>query len=356
MISPRTLVLTGAWNGGTLWRAAFPVLAARHAGLPVTQAGWQTAAMQADLPRADVVSLTQLAFLSPREGRTFVEACHRREQTVVLDLADDMISDAVLPHLAATHPTQAPAAHTVMAAQYRWLAAQVDGLTVPTEAVAAAVCPFTAAPIVVVPNRLAWAWWRAQHRQADGPHAGVTVGWVGAPRGAADTAPMVAAWARVAQRCPAARFVVAGWCPPGVREAVPAERLTVRPWVDPGHSPRQWAGVDVACLPLADTPFNRSKTPLKALEAAAAGCAIVASPTVYGDMLQDERTALLAATVEDWEASLVRLVQGPKLRQTLARRWAAVVQSRYTLEAGGWQAWSTAWAQLRAAHQGRVAA
>lgn len=352
MLLPRTLVLTGAWNGGTLWRAAFPVLACRAGGGAVTLARWNTPAMHAELARAEVVSLTQLAFPSPVEGRLFVDACHRRGQTVVLDLADDVLSNAVLAHWQATRPEVALSVHALHLAEYRTVARLVDGLTVPTEAVAAGARPYTDAPVVIVPNRLAWGWWRAEHRKADGPHAGVTVGWVGAERGAADTALMVTAWAHLARRHPSVRFVVAGWCPPGVREAIPAGRLTVRPWVDPGHSPRQWGGIDIACLPLAPTLFNRAKTPLKAYEAGAAGCAIVASPLVYGDVLTEGRTALLAETVEDWECALARLVQGRKLRQTLARRWAAVVQSRYTLEVD-WERWPAAWTQLRAVQQAR---
>jgi glycosyltransferase involved in cell wall biosynthesis len=353
---PRTLILTGTWDGGTLWRAAFPALACRNGGEAVTLAGWNTPAMRAELPHAEVVSLTQLTFPSEREGLAFLDVCHRRGQTVMWDCADDLLSDALLPHLQATHPDQPEAEQVAWQAQCRWMAAHVDGLTVPNAVVAERARAWTAAPIAVVPNRLAWDWWRREHRQTDGPHAGVTVGWVGADRGAADTAPMLAAWGRLARRFPTVRFVVAGWCLPGIREAIFAARRTVRPWVDPGHSPRQWAGIDIACLPLADTPFNAAKSALKALEAGAAGCAIVASPLIYGDVLTDGRTALFAETVDDWERALARLIQGPKLRQTLARRWAARVEAQYTLEAGEWQCWPAAWRKLRAVHRGREAA
>ncbi len=62
--------------------------------------------------------------------------------------------------------------------------------------------------------------------------------------------------------------------------AIPGRRFT--PTCDYPTYHRLMGGCDIAWLPLADTPFNRCKSDLKALEAAAHGLAILASPTVYG--------------------------------------------------------------------------
>jgi hypothetical protein len=62
--------------------------------------------------------------------------------------------------------------------------------------------------------------------------------------------------------------------------AIPGRRFT--PTCDYPTYRRLMGGCDIAWLPLADTPFNRCKSDLKALEAAAHGLAILASPTVYG--------------------------------------------------------------------------
>jgi hypothetical protein len=40
--------------------------------------------------------------------------------------------------------------------------------------------------------------------------------------------------------------------------------------------------VDIGCCAVADTPFSRAKTPIKAWEYAAAGAAVVATPALYG--------------------------------------------------------------------------
>ncbi len=62
----------------------------------------------------------------------------------------------------------------------------------------------------------------------------------------------------------------------------------------------------IAFLPLADTPFNRCKSDLKAIEAGGHGLAILASPVVYGTSLQDGETGRLFTT----DAQLEEILQG----------------------------------------------
>ena len=82
----------------------------------------------------------------------------------------------------------------------------------------------------------------------------------------------------------------------------------------------------IAFLPLADTPFNRCKSDLKALEAGGHGLAILASPVVYGGSLVDGETGRLFSA----EAQLEEILQGwladPDAAQAMglrARRWVA---------------------------------
>jgi glycosyltransferase involved in cell wall biosynthesis len=66
---------------------------------------------------------------------------------------------------------------------------------------------------------------------------------------------------------------------------VPSDRVTGTDWVpfDKYHEALQ--GIDVMFVPLADTLFNQAKSALKAQEAAAAGCLVVASATPENERL-----------------------------------------------------------------------
>lgn len=82
----------------------------------------------------------------------------------------------------------------------------------------------------------------------------------------------------------------------------------------------------IAFLPLADTPFNRCKSDLKALEAAGHGLAILASPVVYGASLIDGQTGRLFTTAGELEAILLGWLADPAAAQRIglqARRWVA---------------------------------
>lgn len=86
---------------------------------------------------------------------------------------------------------------------------------------------------------------------------------------------------------------------------LPARRFT--PTCDYATYRQRLGGCDIAFLPLADTPFNRCKSDLKAVEAGGHGLAALASPVVYGESLRDGETgrffrteAELAQVLRDW--------------------------------------------------------
>lgn len=75
---------------------------------------------------------------------------------------------------------------------------------------------------------------------------------------------------------------------------------------------------EIAFMPLADTPFNRAKSDLKFIEAAACRTVALASPTVYAGSIRDERTGLLFASPDALRARLLRLVTLPDYARALA--------------------------------------
>jgi glycosyltransferase involved in cell wall biosynthesis len=92
---------------------------------------------------------------------------------------------------------------------------------------------------------------------------------------------------------------------------------------------------DIGIAPLADTPFNRGKSAIKAMDYGALGLAVAASDVAaYGDTLTDGVTGLLVTNTEAaWVDALSRLVRDPALRLGLARGGRAAWAERWTLAA-----------------------
>jgi glycosyltransferase involved in cell wall biosynthesis len=155
---------------------------------------------------------------------------------------------------------------------------------------------------------------------------------------------MAEAWARVAKRHPDARFVVAGW-QPRIFEKVPERQLVLSDWLPVLEYPKNYLGVDIGCAPLSAESFNRCKSNIKAQEWAASGAAVVASPTVYGGLVDHGRTGYLAESVDDWEWAIEDLIKHRKRRLTFARRLLRVVERDWSLDAHVHE-WVAAWSDI----------
>lgn len=227
----------------------------------------------------------------------------------------------------------------------QWVLRMCDGVTVSTQYLASTVRRFTPAPVEVVPNAIDAEWFRERQAGMRRVRPGLTIGWAGGNRPDADLAEMAAAWGRIAQAYPDVTFAVMGHDPPVVRQHVPPERLVRVPWLHPDDYPKGLVGIDIGCCPLQETPFNRSKSPIKAWEYGLSGAAVVASPTVYRHALTHQRTAWLASTAAEWEAGLRYLLDAPDERVRLARALEADVGARFALKQHYWK-WPAAWNRL----------
>lgn len=77
-----------------------------------------------------------------------------------------------------------------------------------------------------------------------------------------------------------------------------------------GHS-------EISLMPLQDNLFNRCKSDLKFIEAAAARVAALASPVVYGDSIEDGRTGMLFRDADELRQRLMRLVASPDIARAI---------------------------------------
>lgn len=74
---------------------------------------------------------------------------------------------------------------------------------------------------------------------------------------------------------------------------------------------------EISFMPLADNAFNRAKSDLKFIEAAAARVAPLASAVVYGDSVDDGKTGLVFRDADELRERLLRLVAMPDLARQI---------------------------------------
>lgn len=101
--------------------------------------------------------------------------------------------------------------------------------------------------------------------------------------------------------------------------AARVRRLPLVPW---RQLPSILAQFDINLAPLVtDNPFSRSKSEIKYVEAALVRAPTVASPTsAFAHAITSSRNGLLATDGQEWQESLIRLVEDPHLRVQMGRQ------------------------------------
>lgn len=188
-----------------------------------------------------------------------------------------------------------------------------DAVTVSTEYLAGVVRAEygVTAPVHVLPNCLERAVFDLPPVDQAGP---VTVGWFGSATHAGDFEQMrrpLGRWFAAHRDVP----VVMGGADFGKLLGVEAEHRPWRPiWRDPVA---YMAGIDVSIglAPLANTQFNRCKSPLKAMEYGARGIPVVASDVEpYRRYVEHGVTGFLVTHPREWAEALDALAADPGLR------------------------------------------
>src|SRR5262252_4730743 len=346
---PSMLGMVGDLSGPSLWRCLQPITALEQRGYTC---GWDfkdAPGIGLLPPMFDGILLSRLAW--PPDHRRLAEAwfamLHGAGKLEVYDCDDDVFTSELSRRSLALGLADGKSYAELEAERLErvWAVKQCDGVTVSTRRLATVVRGITDRPVVVVPNAIDLHWFRRVLRGAPRRLPGPTIGWSGGRRPDDDLEQVAVAWGRIASRFERVTFVVGGYLPPVIASHVPAERLVTVPWLPLDRYPAGIRDVDIACCSVADTPFNRSKSVIKAFEAAVAGAAVVATPTVYGGLIEHGVTGLLAETADQWEAALADLVEHPARRAILARRLLKVVEREHTLEGQLWR-WPAAWAAI----------
>lgn len=91
--------------------------------------------------------------------------------------------------------------------------------------------------------------------------------------------------------------------------------------------------MDIGLFPLQDVEACRVRGVLKAAVYMAGGVCVVASPVGQTpELVEPERTGLLAETPAQWEAAIDRLIQHPDMQRRLADGGLTEVRARFTLD------------------------
>ncbi|MCH8874459.1 glycosyltransferase [candidate division KSB1 bacterium] len=85
-------------------------------------------------------------------------------------------------------------------------------------------------------------------------------------------------------------------------------------------------------IPLADIPFNRSKSDVKFLESAGCGAAVLASEFVYSNSVKNGETGILFSNADEFANGLTELVRSQELTERLSRNAQRYVSENRLIE------------------------
>lgn len=351
----KVLALVGDMDGCALWRVLLPFSELQRQGYRGIEWGMREDERLANIVhRFDAVILPRLHWpIEEREkADIWFDALHRAGLAVIYEMDDDLVSDDFIYRLVSQHgktPEDAALRRDCILHAIR----SSDGITVSGQRLATMVRQYTDKPVMVVPNYIDLRWFKKIQKASERKVPGLTIGWAGGNRPDADVEMMAEAWARIAARYPQVTFVVQGHHAKAIYDQVPNERIAMLDWM-PIHSyPAGLVNFDIGCCPLGDTKFNRAKTYIKAMEYAASGAAVVASPVVYGQLIEHGVDGYIANTVDEWEFYLAELIEDAssgapgayRLRHDMNKALLAKVRRDHSLENHAWR-WISAWDEI----------
>jgi glycosyltransferase involved in cell wall biosynthesis len=211
-----------------------------------------------------------------------------------------------------------------------------DLVTVSVPHLAQAYAGHTDSPVVVLPNTVDEVLLEVpQPLRAPGEQ--LRVGWAGSPSHTLDWK-VCASGVRYGLVKAGAHLVMMG---ADYRSLVGHRDAEFVPWagsMDQYYLPMTtW---HVALAPLVDDDFNRAKSPLKALEAAAFGIPVVAGDAgPYRDFVVPGETGFLCRTDADWMKAIRALGQDEEMRREMGRRAREVARAWTT------QVWAPRWVE-----------
>ncbi len=117
----------------------------------------------------------------------------------------------------------------------------------------------------------------------------------------------------------------------GFFDALATPHKVFHPMLDYPDYLARLAEAEISFMPLGDTPFNRCKSDLKFIEAAARRVAALASATVYGEVIDDGRNGAIFRNPDELRTLLSRMIETPVWTRGLAEEARALIAARRML-------------------------
>jgi glycosyltransferase involved in cell wall biosynthesis len=348
-------------SGCDIWRTFQPYAELQRqgygAGMGLHQFGaewaWKDDALIGEY--ADTIGLAYDAAIFPRlswtsrdmpMARRFVDRLHAAGIALIYEVDDDLWSPSINWRLQRTVLPDESIDELERKRLDRLAALRLcDGVTVSSRRLATVVRTLTDRPVCVVPNAIDTRWWRAVVRRAPRIVSGLTIGWAGGARPDEDLEPVFWAWGQIAQTYPDVTFVVAGHQPDALAKYVPGHRVVRLEWLPPAQYPAAYKQIDIGCAAVTDHPFNRCKTCIKVWEYTLGGAAVVATPTLYGQAIEDCVDGFLVEDGTHWRNALSRLIDDRYLRREFRAAQLNRIRQHHALEDQVWR-WPAAWSQI----------
>ena len=199
----------------------------------------------------------------------------------------------------------------------------VDAVAAGNEVLARVARP-AAKAIAILPTSIDTSCYRAT---TAGPSEPPSIAWIGSPENLIYLEMIRPALARLAARHPTLKVKVICSAFPDWPE-IPVERV---PW-SAATEAASLAAAHIGVMPLSDDEWTRGKCAFKLLQYMAASLPCVASPVgANAEAVIDGVTGFHAASLEDWERSLERLIDCAELRARLGANGHAHVEERYAM-------------------------
>jgi glycosyltransferase involved in cell wall biosynthesis len=296
---------------GALETAGWQVCAERFPSGRYLLRTWERRAL---LGWADVVVLHQIK-LSAVEARLFGALSRRR----IFDVDDAIYVRK--PRRLGDPVHDSRWRRNKFAATCRW----VDVVAAGNDVLAGVARP-SARAVEVLPTSIDISSYRTSAAGMAGPP---TVVWIGSPENLVYLDMIRPALSRLAVRHPALKFRVICSAFPAWPE-INVERVA---WSESTEA-ASLAAAHIGVMPLTDDEWARGKCAFKLLQYMAASLPCVASPVgANTEAVIDGYNGFHAASIEDWERSLERLIESPELRARLGANGRAHAAQRYAMRA-----------------------
>lgn len=340
----RVLALVDDLDGCALWRVLLPFTELQRQGYQGVEWGKKDDDRLANIVgNFEAVILPRLHWEPQEQVKAdhWTAALHKAGLAVIYEMDDDMVSDSFVTRIMWKEAYSREYAENRRDSILRAIRL-CDGVTVSSQRLATMIREYTDRPVKVVPNLIDLRWFKEVQDATKRSIGPLTIGWAGSFRPDSDIELMAIAWGRIAKRFPHVQFVITGRDLDIIYKHVPEKRIHQLSWMPIEKYPAGLVNIDIGCCALADTKFNRAKTFIKAMEYAASGAAVVASPTVYSQIVEHGKDGFIASTVDEWEEALAKFVGSYELRRQTNAALMAKIREHHSLEVNAWR-WLDAW-------------